>query len=180
MSHFEALATPKVARMLRPLVLLALLSSACSAPGGAKSPEPTTETVTSADGAGAEELPAEELAGEELADVDAAARAFDAAERSLGGSFALEERGRADVDAEEAEAMDKTGTPSPSQQPPAGSTSLAADHCPRACRALGSMRRSAERLCELTGRNDPRCHNVEQRFDRARDTVRRSCPACAL
>ena len=53
------------------------------------------------------------------------------------------------------------------------------DRCTRACRALGSMQRAANRLCELTGEDDSRCERVRERVDEARTTVRASCPRCA-
>lgn len=54
----------------------------------------------------------------------------------------------------------------------------ATDRCERACQALASMRRSAERLCELTGEADERCASVRQRLENAADLVRRSCSSC--
>ncbi len=53
-----------------------------------------------------------------------------------------------------------------------------ADRCSLACRALGSMQRSAERLCELTGSVDDRCVDVRARVSRATARVTRACPAC--
>lgn len=52
------------------------------------------------------------------------------------------------------------------------------DRCSRACRALASMERSADRLCELAGDGDGRCRSAKQRVEAARDLVTRSCPAC--
>jgi MYXO-CTERM domain-containing protein len=49
--------------------------------------------------------------------------------------------------------------------------------CATACRALDSMRRAADHLCEL----DPgdRCAKARQRVTAATDRVRASCPDCA-
>jgi MYXO-CTERM domain-containing protein len=53
---------------------------------------------------------------------------------------------------------------------------LASD-CALACRALESMRRSADRLCQL----DPgdRCSRAKQKVDSASARVRAACPTCA-
>jgi MYXO-CTERM domain-containing protein len=53
---------------------------------------------------------------------------------------------------------------------------LAGD-CSLACRALDSMRRSADRLCQL----DPgeRCSRAKEKVDTASARVRASCPTCA-
>jgi hypothetical protein len=54
-----------------------------------------------------------------------------------------------------------------------------ADPCLVACRALASMRRSAARLCELSGATrDPRCDDARARVARAEERVRARCPAC--
>jgi hypothetical protein len=51
-----------------------------------------------------------------------------------------------------------------------------ANDCALACRALESMRRSAERLCQL----DPgeRCARAKGKVDAATTRVRSSCPTC--
>jgi hypothetical protein len=51
--------------------------------------------------------------------------------------------------------------------------------CLRACDALTSMKRSADRLCDLTGGDDPRCVDVTARYDRAERRVTRACAACS-
>lgn len=52
------------------------------------------------------------------------------------------------------------------------------DRCARACRALASMQRAADRLCELTGEEDGRCKSVRARVASAREVVRATCPDC--
>ena len=49
--------------------------------------------------------------------------------------------------------------------------------CATACKALDSMRRAADRLCQL----DPgdRCAKARQKVSDAKDRVRASCPSCA-
>jgi len=54
------------------------------------------------------------------------------------------------------------------------------DRCLSACRALASMQRSATRLCELTGEEDPRCEDVRDRVERARQLVLDACPSCIV
>ncbi|MBI4953953.1 MAG: hypothetical protein HY908_18150 [Myxococcales bacterium] len=53
------------------------------------------------------------------------------------------------------------------------------ERCELACRALGSMARSAERLCELTGEYDDRCRDVRVRVELARVLVHGICPDCS-
>lgn len=50
--------------------------------------------------------------------------------------------------------------------------------CETACRALASMQRSAERICELTAPNDQRCSDARQRVSRAEQRVVRAGCAC--
>lgn len=57
-----------------------------------------------------------------------------------------------------------------------------ADSCSIACRALASMRRSADRVCELApsaSPDAPRCDDAKERLGRAERRVRERCPACA-
>ena len=149
---------------MMPRLYLFVLLAGCSAPQAGQSPD----TAASEGPASVTSLEQDDDA-EPLASVDDAAKAFEAAEDDLDQSLLSQGLPEQGIDAEEAEAADATR---PKAAP------MAADRCSRACRALGSMRRSADRLCELTGRDDPRCQNVEQRLVRARDTVARSCPGC--
>lgn len=50
--------------------------------------------------------------------------------------------------------------------------------CARACKALASMQRAANRLCELTGEGDDRCTDVRARVAAARAVVAKSCKRC--
>jgi len=54
------------------------------------------------------------------------------------------------------------------------------DRCLSACQALASMQRSASRLCELTGEDDPRCGDVRDRVEQARQLVVDACPSCIV
>ncbi|MEZ4261345.1 MAG: hypothetical protein R3B36_19870 [Polyangiaceae bacterium] len=57
---------------------------------------------------------------------------------------------------------------------------VAAGDCQAACRALGSMDRSAGRICELARGTDEtqRCDEAKRRVLGARDKVRATCGAC--
>jgi hypothetical protein len=58
----------------------------------------------------------------------------------------------------------------------------AADTCSIACRALASMRRSADRLCQLApsaSPDAPRCNDAKDRVTKAEQRVRERCAACA-
>ncbi|MCA9625606.1 MAG: hypothetical protein KC731_41575 [Myxococcales bacterium] len=57
--------------------------------------------------------------------------------------------------------------------------SQAQDRCTRSCKAFGSMRRAAGRLCELTGPSDPRCDHVLERVRDAHLRLAQHCPGCA-
>lgn len=50
--------------------------------------------------------------------------------------------------------------------------------CDVACRALGSMRRSADRICGLTGDADARCAEARRRVETAAERVRTAGCAC--
>jgi hypothetical protein len=50
--------------------------------------------------------------------------------------------------------------------------------CEVACRALGSMQRSAERICELTATTDARCTGARDRVTRAQARVERAGCGC--
>jgi hypothetical protein len=54
---------------------------------------------------------------------------------------------------------------------------LATRDCVEACRALGSMRRAAERICRIEP--GPKCTDARARVQAATDRVSRSCPECA-
>ncbi len=69
-----------------------------------------------------------------------------------------------------------SGDAQPMTAPPAEER---ADRCVIACKALGSMRRAADRLCELTGSDDSSCSDARARVDRSTARVHRHCPACA-
>lgn len=58
----------------------------------------------------------------------------------------------------------------------------AGDSCSIACRALASMRRSADRVCELApsaSPDAPRCDDAKERVTKAERRVRERCASCA-
>jgi hypothetical protein len=52
--------------------------------------------------------------------------------------------------------------------------------CGNACKALGSMQRAMDRICELTGPDDPekRCQSAREKAKAARERVEKHCPDC--
>jgi hypothetical protein len=71
--------------------------------------------------------------------------------------------------------------PAPESEPaaaPEGHGYLVGSPCDIACRALGSMRRSAERLCALAGGDHPRCQQANIRVSAATDRVRQAGCLC--
>jgi hypothetical protein len=69
----------------------------------------------------------------------------------------------------------KGGAP---KQEDGGDERDAASACDIACRALASMDRAAQHLCELSGDGDARCQSARDRVDRARQRVVAECSAC--
>ncbi|MFO0757142.1 MAG: MYXO-CTERM sorting domain-containing protein [Byssovorax sp.] len=55
---------------------------------------------------------------------------------------------------------------------------VSTEGCAVACQALGSMRRAADRLCELD--RGARCAGARSKVRDAEDRVRASCPECAI
>jgi hypothetical protein len=55
---------------------------------------------------------------------------------------------------------------------------LASSQCVRSCKALGSMRRAVDRLCELTGDDDERCENAQTRLEASEQKVRDAGCSC--
>jgi hypothetical protein len=72
-------------------------------------------------------------------------------------------------------------SPAPAAKPEAGPEGhgyLVGSPCDIACRALASMRRSAERLCVLAGAEHPRCQQANSRVSAAADRVRQAGCLC--
>lgn len=64
------------------------------------------------------------------------------------------------------------------EQAPKTAEPRAQTPCETACRAFASMRRSAERICELTGESDGRCSGARERVARAGQRIERAGCAC--
>jgi hypothetical protein len=61
-----------------------------------------------------------------------------------------------------------------------GRTTLdAGQRCTIACKALASMKRAAEQVCDLEGDDDERCVDLRARVEKARRRVSGKCPQCA-
>ncbi|MEZ4223614.1 MAG: hypothetical protein R3B13_21880 [Polyangiaceae bacterium] len=76
-------------------------------------------------------------------------------------------------------------TPAPKTEEAAGSAGLGASQqnaipsCDTACKALSSMERSADRICEITGEADERCTRARGRVGSASERVKSSGCTCA-
>lgn len=85
------------------------------------------------------------------------------------------DRAIADATGGGAEPLDAAPSPAPpSMEPPADRQSD--DACELACRALGSMRRAADRICSLSA---DRCDDATARLTRAERRVFDACPGCS-
>ncbi len=103
---------------------------------------------------------------------DEARLQFEDAERQLRGMLAKK--------GTETDVPPSAGHAQPQSRPPSADGLPMQDRCLVACKALASMQRSATQLCELTGQYDPRCENVQERVEAARELVYASCPSCVV
>jgi hypothetical protein len=120
----------------------------------------------------------EEAEIERIGDVDELERRLAATERQLEA-----ELGDVPIAAEEEPASPQS-EPEPPGAAPEPSGSPRADRqrpsaCEVACRALGSMRRSADRICQLTSADGPRCSSGRARVARAEHRVARAGCECS-
>lgn len=154
------------ARGFSSAVLVALLSSACGA------------------GAGAGAEPKSAPAHEPLTELSALQRDFDISEARLSAQLerqlaeprtAQEKKAEVPPPAEAAPAP-KAATTAPRDKDRAGDEASAGEAqaegtvgsaCDLVCRALGSMRRSADGICSLTGEPHQRCSSARGRVERA-------------
>jgi hypothetical protein len=158
------------------------LLSACAGSPAAKAPADRAP----------EGAPAQPTAGS-ARDVDAASRLPSSKAEALALVSQTEqqlaqlfpEEGRSEEKPGDERAKEPAPPPMPAGLPgaaPPGTTPLAEERvsrCAIACKALGSMRRAAGRLCELTGDGDESCSDARARLTRSEARVRRSCPACS-
>lgn len=61
---------------------------------------------------------------------------------------------------------------------PSMKLSAAPDACMNACKALSSMKRAAERICELTAPANDRCSSARERVQKVETRVTQECPVC--
>jgi hypothetical protein len=113
----------------------------------------------------------------------AESQATSAAPADVDGTTAALERAESDLQRALAQASTPSLNAKPEKTPrdfddSKNAEQRSGDPCQDACRALGSMRRSAEHLCGLTGDADARCETAKARVSRADERVRTSCPAC--
>jgi hypothetical protein len=140
-------------------LLLALVIGACA-------PAPKEAVTPSDAGAGT------------FRSADEAEAHFDGAEQEL---IALVIGDAAGVDGESHPPPTYQHEPAPTPLPQPGTVQLQSkkDRCTRACKALASMQRAADQLCELDGESSPRCKSVRARVRSARHLVRSTCPTCS-
>ncbi len=110
--------------------------------------------------------------------LDQAAASFEQAESQISEMLAAATAPPAPDDSE----VDEPGAASPAKPAPRRLNEYAdgPQRCHSVCRALASMQRSASRLCELTGGDDPRCDDVRGRVEQARQLVLDACPSCIV
>jgi len=145
-------------------LLPAITAAAC---GGSAQPAPQL-------------APSEQAPTPALTTADEAGQALDAAEQQLRQLIAPPDSYAQPPATGPQPPGTAAGVDSPAPPPPAQPTAemSAADRCSIACRALASMSRAAERLCELTGEDDDRCVSARARVTAAEELIYRSCPSC--
>lgn len=92
---------------------------------------------------------------------------------------ATDQKVEADLDGAGAEAP----APEPAEAParasaPGSSAAERRSPCETACKALASMQRSADRICELTDESSARCTNARSSVSDARERVERAGCGC--
>jgi hypothetical protein len=84
----------------------------------------------------------------------------------------------AEVDGDEEKPRRRDEAPQQSSRAEAARTGKVGSPCDMACRALSSMRRSAERICELAGPDDERCTRARGRIAVAEERIRHAQCEC--
>ena len=183
-------------KIVRPWLLALALSGHACAQKAAPPPAGAPQAAPSAPPA------ASESAGDKgktrgLTELDALEHDLDQSERFL---FAQLERARTKAEIARAPAADEEWKEVPPRQPPptAGARkkpatapaqqaapktseelSARGSACDLSCRALRSMRRSADGICELAGQTDARCQKARERVRVGEERVRGVGCACA-
>ena len=169
-------------RMLAPLAASLGFTVACAQGKQAEAPAPPATEVKAGQG------------HTSLGDIDALEHDLELAERRLVDQLArqrvastgpraakvLDEGPPASGTAAPAKPEAAPVSPAPSETPQADASELAEPGvpCDLACRALGSMRRSAARICEVAGSGDGRCKGALERVGAAETAVHRAGCAC--
>ncbi len=167
------------------LAVLAVVVAGCggAAPPAAEAPTPTTQPAGNAEPSldQSEAVPTgEESEGEDLASLQ---KRLDESERQLLAVVAPETSVAAGATAGSggaARPAPKSTSPAPARQKPEDERrSGEVNRCDVACKALSSMRRSRDRICELTADDDARCTGATTRVDDATGRVTRAGCACS-
>jgi hypothetical protein len=127
--------------------------------------------------AGCSSQPTPKVGSEPPANVEEAERTLSDAENDLNAT--LFEGGAQPSPEESRDVSPSPPAPPGEPQPMAEADSeRRQQRCTRACKALASMERAADGLCELTGDGDDRCESARERLRAARELVRRTCSVC--
>jgi hypothetical protein len=152
----------------------------CAMKGASPSASPEMEAPRDATSDAAGEASG---ADEPMMDLDQAALSFEQAEKDIGALLADASANLGDDAVAGAAASEDNESRSDNLKKEKRSADTLsegkASRCSRACSALSSMKRSADRLCDLAGRDDPRCEDVSDRYTRANQRVTQSCTACS-
>lgn len=170
-----------------PLLCAVLIASGCAASKPSEAQAPADESAADASAGpsfgsspeGASQAPGypqdQDRTG--AMTLDDAAKSLDQAERELAGLGIGEAQSTVDAPSAGAEKKsERDGEAAGARAAPMAKSP--ADRCTVACRALASMQRSAERLCDLSGDGDTRCSDAQGRVDRASRAVKSACPGC--
>jgi hypothetical protein len=166
---------PRAALVLSALAALALTACAAAPPPVGNEPPPRAAPLPAASSAPADpSAPAprgleSQAPGRQLSPVDSDMMAIGRAESEIDRLLADAGGGRKKPKEAEAGKAPMADKASP----------LSGDGCSVACKALASMRSSAEHLCSLAGEGDGRCDDARARVRGATSRVRSACPGCS-
>jgi len=114
-------------------------------------------------------------------DVDALAGEIEAAERDLSAELGPEPgaQPKPTEPAAGGEGMAEEKKPEPAATTPSPEASPPRSPCETACKALGSMKRSQERICEIAGAAHERCEWAKQRVAAATARIEKAGCSCS-
>jgi hypothetical protein len=148
-------------RSLRGLLFSISFASALSGCGGAALESGVETTAAPA-------------AREPLTELDALQRAFDVSEAQVGAQLEQRQAEPPLAPPKKAEGASPRDEPAATDDAPVGSA------CDSVCRALGSMRRSADGICSLTSEPHERCTGARARVEAAAQKVAAAGCLCRL